>query len=389
LFDIDTVLANILAPGNLVSEKRIVKIESRNKNIITLTIQYPIQPYPFIETDRIKEIKFESKLLTDFYQTPTFITGAVILPENYYQDRNKEYPVVFTLPGWGGNRFHIVMGDFQQRRYGMSSKYGDEKIFIFLDQECRYGYHVFANSDNNGPRGDSFVNELIPFIEKRYRTHKKRFLIGQSSGAWAALWLQVNYPDYFEGCWAASPDPVDFRHFESIGNIYDRDTNFYYSSDGTEKIHARKNGKSIITNYNYILMENVYGEGYQFGSYESVFSRKGTDGKPLPLFNRKTGTIFSHTAGAWERYDIRSIIENAEQQWCIKIEGKIHIYVSEDDDYYLDSAVKGLKKIIDRKNIGAEVIIYKNRGHDVWTDDLRLRIHKQIDAAATDRTDGK
>lgn len=382
LFDIDTKLSSLLAPGNLVSEKTIINIKKDEDQIFDLTIKYPIQPFPFNETDFIKEIKIKSQLLSDFYKIPTFITGAVILPKSYYENSEKSYPVVYVFPGWGGNRFHIVMGDFQQKRYGMNNNFGEEKIFIFMDQECRYGYHVFANSENNGPRADAFVQEFIPAIEEKYRIAKqlqKRFLIGQSSGAWAALWLQLNYPDLFGGAWAASPDPVDFRYFESYGNIYDSSTNIYYDSKGNQKNHVRTNGKAILSNYDYILMERVYGEGYQMGSYESVFSKKGGNGKPSQLFDRKTGMINIQVSENWKKYDIRHLIENAPKDFLEKISGKIHIYVSNDDDYYLDLAVKGLKEITDKLDFDIEFEFFDGLGHSIWSDSLRRKIHQQMD----------
>lgn len=382
LLDIDTTLNNILAPGNLVSEKQVIKIEKNKTQTFNFQIDYPIYPYPFTETDFIKEVQIESKLLTDFYGTPTNISGAVILPASYYENSKRVYPVVYVFPGWGGQRDHIVMGDFNQKRYGMNG-FGDEKIYFFMDQQCRYGYHVFANSENNGPRDESFIKDFIPIVEKEYRTDGNRFLTGQSSGAWAALWLQIKYPDTFDGVWAASPDPLDFRNFESIGNIYDSKTNFYYHPSGKNKTHARKDGKAIISNYDYLLMETVHGEGYQFGSYESVFSKRGQDRKPMQLFDRETGRIDTQVSENWKRYDLRHIIENAEEDILKILSKKIHIHVANDDDYSLDLGVKGFKEITDKLGLEIEIEFYDGVGHNVWTDALRNKIHLQMDSIST------
>lgn len=379
LMDIDTTLDHILAPGNLVSEKQVIYIDKKIHQTFSFELKYPIQPYPFNETENIKEIKVKSQLLSSFYQEPTYITGAIILPESYNISLNKTYPVVFVFPGWGGNRFHIVMGDFQQKRYGMSQDYGEEKIFVFMDQQCRWGYHVFADSENNGPRGTSFVNEFIPYLEKNFRTNGNRFLTGQSSGAWASLWLQINYPEQFDGTWATSPDPIDFRSFENFGNIYDPDLNFYFNRDGTHKPHSKKNGEATNTHYDYFLMENIYGEGYQFGSYESVFGKQGIDRKPERIFDRMTGKIYANVATNWRKYDLRYILEHAGSNLLKKIQGKIHIYVANDDDYFLDLGVKGFKQITDKLPLKIEIRFYEGLGHNVWTDELRKEIHHNMD----------
>jgi len=384
LLDIDTTMDNLLAPGNLVSEKQVIKIEKGKKQTFDFKIEYPIYPFPFTEADFIKEIQIESILLTDFYGLATKITGAVILPDSYYKDSTKTYPVVYVFPGWGGNRFHVVMGDFNQKRYGMTG-FGEEKIYFFMDQQCRYGYHVFANSDNNGPRDDFFIQEFIPIVEKKYRANGKRFLLGQSSGGWAALWLQIKFPDTFDGVWSASPDPIDFRYFESMGNMYDHTTNVYYDIDGTPKIHARKEGKAIISNRDAILMEIVYGEGQQFGSYESVFSKKGEDGKPMQVFDRETGNIDTMVSGNWKKYDLRYIIKNADKDVLKKLTKKIHIHVANDDSYFLDLGVKGFKEVTDNIGLEVDVHFYDGMGHDVWNDSLRNKIHLQLDSFCIDK----
>ncbi len=378
LLDRDTILNNILAPGNLVSDKQIIKIEKGKEQTFEFTIKYQIYPYPFNETEFIKEIQVESKQLSDFYRYPIKISGAIILPETYYEDTTKAYPVVYVFPGWGGSRFDIVMGDYNQKRYGMEG-FGEEKIFVFMDQQCRYGYHVFANSENNGPRGDSFIQEFIPIVEKKYRTDGYRFLMGQSSGGWAALWLQINYPNTFMGAWAASPDPIDFRSFENMGNIYENTTNVFNKIDGTPKASSRKKGKPGISIRDRVLMETLYGEGQQIGSYESVFSPKGKDGKPMQVFNRETGNVDTRVSKHWKEYDLRHIIGNANEDLLRSLSNKIHIYVANDDDYFLDLGVKGFKEVTDSLNFKVDIQFYKERGHNVWDDSLRHKIHSQID----------
>ena len=86
------------------------------------------------------------------------------------------------------------------------------------------------NSQNLGPYGDAITYELIPHIEKTFRG------IGQPAGrgsctaarpAAGRRWrAQVFYPDEYNGCWAACPDPIDFRAY-TVVDIY-KDKNAYY-----------------------------------------------------------------------------------------------------------------------------------------------------------------
>ena len=249
---------------------------------------------------------------------------------------------------------------------------GEEKIFIFLNQECASGYHGFADSDNNGPRGASFVEEFIPHIEKSFRVKASpaaRFLVGQSSGAWAALWLQINYPGVFGGAFAASPDPVDFRDFSGI-NIYEAGANYFYDGDG----------ELIGANETWSDLEEVTGPGGQLYSFEAVFGGRREDGRPEKLWDRESGSIDPAVAGHWKRYDIRLVLEDA---WAVAgsiLSGRIHIYVAADDDYGLDGPVRLLEEAARAGGWDIETVFFEEGGHDLWNDALRERIHSAIDS---------
>ena len=183
---------------------------------------------------------------------------------------------------------------------------GREKLFVFLDQECPLGYHVFANSENNGPWASAFTEEFIPYLERTFRVYKDpstRFLTGQSSGAWAGLWLQVNYPDQFGGVWACSPDPVDFEAFLGV-NIYQPKANLLFDAAG-EAIELNKFLSDV---------DRVIGDGWALSTFEAVFSPRGADGRPRQLWNRDTGEIDADVATVWMKYDLRLILQNEWSQ---------------------------------------------------------------------------
>ncbi len=261
--------------GTLYSDKLIFEVNENRETIVDVKISNIVNRREFTATESVKLLKVKSDLLSAFYQEPTFIEAAVILPASYQQSPGKHYPVVFVFPGWGSTHMAVTRDDFQQKRYGMSG-YGQEKIFVFLNQDCRFGFHVFADSENNGPRATSFVKEFIPFFEATYRVERNangRFLVGQSSGGWAALWLQINFPDVFGMAWAGSPDPVDFRDF--VGHdLYGKKANSFYDSQG-RLTKALRSKEHPFTNKEWLEMEAVLGDGGQFQSFEAVFGARG------------------------------------------------------------------------------------------------------------------
>ena len=88
------------------------------------------------------------------------------------------------------------------------------------------------NSANLGPYGDAIVQELIPYLEKKYRGLGEgwaRFMYGGSTGGWEAMAAQVFYPEVFNGAYVACPDPIDFRAFTTV-DLYE-DKNAYWLDD--------------------------------------------------------------------------------------------------------------------------------------------------------------
>lgn len=332
----------VFASGNLYSDKVIAEVADSN-DPIQITINNQIDPTEFVDSENLKGVKVKSAILSDFYDRPTFMEAAVILPQSYHTS-HIEYPTVYIIPGFGGTHYNDHLGWVQD---GIVEHNKQEKIYVVLNPETALGHHVFANSENNGPRGTSLVEELIPHLESKYRmqaTPEARFLFGHSSGGWSSIWLMVNYPEYFGGAWATAPDPLDFRSFFRI-NIYDEESNAFIDADGNSRVLGRL---PVNNKPSYKLLsdrELAIGDGEQYGSFEAVFSPRGDDGKPLRLWNRETGEIDPEVAASWTKYDISQLLKKQSKDILDKLNGKLHIYVGDRDTYYLDHSVKMFQEV--------------------------------------------
>jgi Putative esterase len=254
-------------------------------------------------------------------------------------------------------------------------------ILLFLDGAGPLGDPYQVNSANNGPYGDAVVRELIPYIEKQFRTVAQphaRFVDGASTGGWVSLALQVFYPDFFGGAWSQCPDPVDFRSFELI-NIY-RDENAYVNRFGFERPAARTvDGDVVYTVRHECLRERVLGRGDRWelsgkdwGSWNAVFGPRGADGLPKPLWDGRTGQIDRSVVAHWQQYDLRMVLEKNWPALAPKLRGKIRIWVGEADDYFLNNAVHRLDEFLKRARPAAEhrITFGPGQGHSEggWSD---------------------
>jgi Putative esterase len=365
------------SPGNLYSKPLAVELDPANTGIIALTVDQTVAPRKFEEKQRVKLVDIESRLLTKFHGRPMRLRAGVALPKSFEENPEVKYPVIYEIPGFGGNHFAA------QLMTGRTDVAGVEMIHVTLDPACRLGHHVFADSANNGPCGQALIEELIPHIEKTWRgiaTPAARFVTGHSSGGWSSLWLQVTYPEFFGGVWSTAPDPVDFRDFQKV-NIYEPNTNIFSDAQGERRPLARRGGKVALYYKPFSDMEVVMGRGGQLFSFEAVFSPRGADGKPRPLWDRNTGLIDPTVAESWKKYDIRLILEKNWTALAPKLARKLHIYMGGTDTYYLDGATRLLQASLKKLGSDAKVEIFEGRDHDTLMDGaMRKRIAAEIAA---------
>ena len=363
------------AEGNGYSSTVRRQLDGATSGQVTLKIDKVYKARPFKETERVKLVDIESKLLTAFHGRSTHLRAGVVLPRSFVAEPGKRYPVVYEIPGFGGTHFGALrMPD------SITDVAGVEMIYVVLDPECRLGHHVFADSANNGPCGKASIEELIPAIEKKYRgigTGQARFVTGHSSGGWSSLWLQVAYPDSFNGVWSTSPDPVDFRDFQRI-DLTKPDANMFVDATGEKRPIARRGDKAILFYKPFSDMEEVMGRGGQLGSFEAVFSPRGRDGQPRKLWDRATGSVDPEVAKTWERYDIRLVLEQNWKMLAPKLAGKLHVWTGGADTFYLEGAVALLKESLKKLGSDADVEIVPGRDHGLRDKAIRARIAREM-----------
>lgn len=366
------------SPGNLYSEPRTETIDPDVATTISIECDRVVEDPTFVGNDRVQELRVESKLLSEFYGRMTWISGAVALPEEWEDDPERRFPVYYSVPGFGGTHWNVLA------RGGPSlgtSRGGEPFLCVTLDPDCPGGHCVFADSENNGPWGTALVTEFIPECEKRFRgigDPGARFVGGHSSGGWSSLWLQVTYPDVFGGCWSTSPDPVDFRDFQLV-DIYAPGENMFVDRNGVERCVARLGGGRKIYYRAFSDMERPL-RGEQLGSFEWVFSPRGEDDKPVPLWDRKTGAIDLAVADAWKRYDIGLTLRTRWKELEPVLAGKIHVYMGTEDTFYLDGAVRLLKKDLAALHADAVVELFPGDHGSVMTPALLARIDSEMAA---------
>ncbi|AIF47638.1 alpha/beta hydrolase [Dyella japonica] len=368
------------ATGDLVSE--VVKLHLPSTNVPTLKLATVVPAHdawvlppsaPQAMRDalpearrHVQDLDFTSPALTAFWGRPIHMRGFVLLPPGYDAKARTTYPVVYFTHGFGGGLDHFI-GGMANTWLAMSKGEMPPMIWVYLDESSPTGTHEFADSVNNGPWGKALTEELIPHLESMYRMDAKasgRFLNGHSSGGWATLWLQTRYPKVFGGTWSTSPDPSDFHDFTGI-DLYAPHANVYRKADGSSYPLIRDKGKVLATFQQFAQVERVLGSyGGQIASFEWVFSPRGKDGRPLPMFDRDTGEVDPGVVDYWrDHYDIARRLQDHWPELAPDLDGKIHLIVGTADTFYLDGAAHRLKAVLDGLHAHSDIRFLPDKTH--------------------------
>lgn len=157
-------------------------------------------------TSRIVFDTITSRVLADNpLGDPHVRTLPIYLPPSYDSAAERRYPVVWMLAGFTG-RGQMLLNDnlwtptIQQQLDALIANGMGEIILALPDCTTRYGGSQYINSSATGRYADHLVDELVPFVDERYRTlpgGEHRGVMGKSSGGYGALIHGMRRPDVF------------------------------------------------------------------------------------------------------------------------------------------------------------------------------------------------
>jgi len=413
------------APGNFYSTPARVVVDPARGGVIEVVLDRVIPPIAAPrDTKYIRHERIQSDRLTRFWGRPMHLGANVLLPEGWDTHPTARYPLFIyhghfphTFTGFreappeadlkpdysprfrleGYNRIQ------QQHAYDFYREWtgpGFPRAIIIEIQHPTpfYDDSYAVNSANQGPYGDAIVRELLPYLERKYRGLAQpwaRFMYGGSTGGWEAMAAQIFYPNEFNGAYIACPDPIDFRAFTVVNLYEDRNA---YVIDSEWKRTPRPGRRNDLGHVDATLeemnhLELVLGtktrSGQQWDVWEATYSPVGADGYPARIWDKRTGEIDRAVAAHWrEHFDLSHILRRDwERGLGAKLQGKLHIYVGDMDNYYLNNAVYLVEEFLKsttRPPYDGEVD-YGDRAEHCWNGDhsrpnalSRLRYHQMF-----------
>jgi enterochelin esterase-like enzyme len=160
---------------------------------------------------RLEELVIRSRALTDNpLGDPAERPVWVYLPPGYGEEPDRRYPSVYVIQGFTGQLDMWRNREPFRRNYPEATDElfanGDEQgpvppaIVVFVDCWTSFGGSQFLNSPATGRYQDYLCDDVIAFVDERFRTDQRaehRGIQGKSSGGYGAMVTAMLRPDRF------------------------------------------------------------------------------------------------------------------------------------------------------------------------------------------------
>lgn len=174
---------------------------------------------PVSRAGTVVKLDHDSQLLrNNLLDEPSSLQHDVYLPAGYTDNTDSHYPVVFCLaaytnagPGQVAWRNH---GETLPQRLDrlIEQEQMGPLIAVFPNAYNALGGNQYVNSTTTGPWADVLRDELVPLVDRQFRTTGRHGVFGKSSGGFGALHLAINQPD----TWQAAASHAGDAGFERV-----------------------------------------------------------------------------------------------------------------------------------------------------------------------------
>ena len=173
-------------------------------------------------TIAVREALLDEPTLGDNGRLLTMTSGGlrekrdyvVFLPEHYSSDRARRYPVLYVLDGQAQSEHTAASASLMARIgampeiivIGVSSMDGDIRNRDYTPPDMRLDTDRPGGPNGSGDRFLAFLkDEMIPTVEREYRTQRPRMLAGWSRGGLFVMYSLLAVPTLFDARFAHSP----------------------------------------------------------------------------------------------------------------------------------------------------------------------------------------
>ena len=154
----------------------------------------------------VEVLKHESNILKNNPLGDKNVRDLIVYLPPGYEENSESYPSVYCLTGFTG-RGKMLLNDAAftpnlAERMDKLIAEGSIKPMIVVMPDCftYYGGSQYINSTATGNYEDYLIDEIVPFVDKNFRTvpdRNSRAVMGKSSGGYGSLIMGMRHSDVF------------------------------------------------------------------------------------------------------------------------------------------------------------------------------------------------
>ncbi|MBK7579691.1 MAG: enterochelin esterase [Myxococcales bacterium] len=305
---------------------------------------------------RLDELEIDSQLLkNNALGDPSTRPLWVYTPPGYDADTSRRYPSIYLILGLTGqvdmwkNRMAFRPNVTELVDQLFSEGGAPPAVVVFADCWTRFGGSQYIDSPGTGPYMSYLCDEVVPFVDAKYRTlasRDHRGLTGKSSGGYGAMVVPMLRPDVFGGFATHAGDalfetcylPV-FR--ESVRILRDRYQGSYELF--WEKLYA---GPALARPEDGALLNDW--------CMAACYSADA-DGKVHLPYDPATGELVPEVWARWLEWDpVRMAKQRAD---ALRSMRAIYVDAGLRDEFYLDLGALAFKRELEK--IGVKDLFFE------------------------------
>lgn len=205
-----------------------------------------------------------------------------------------------------------------------------DAIVVFVDAWTSRGGSQFLNSEGTGPYLDHLCDEIVPFVDERYRTlasREHRGLAGKSSGGYGAMVVPMLRPDVFGALASHAGDALFECCYQRDFPVVARELRDHF--EGSYEVFHRRLSQADHFDW------SRFGKPFEMYGYAAAYSPDpARPGGALLPFEIATGRLVDDVWARWLEHDpVRMAPAHAE---ALRSMRRIYLDAGRGDEWFLD-----------------------------------------------------
>jgi len=280
----------------------------------------------------------------------------VYVPPGYDDDPERRYPAVYVIQGYTGqvtgwrNRNPFRQPFPETADAVFASGQAPPAIVVYVDAWTAYGGSQFVDSPGTGNYHSYLCNEVVPWVDARYRTVQRRdqrAIMGKSSGGFGAMITPMLRPDLFGALATHAGDTLyEYCYLREFGSIvralraYDGDIWRWWQDF---------NSRVSFTKPEDMLLVGFIGVAAAFSASE--------DGTVVFPFDARTGVVDPAVWQRWLDWDpVRMAGRYAD---ALRSVHSIWIDAGTSDDYFLDLGAQAFRAQLAQVGVADDAVRFE------------------------------